>query len=82
MYYDDNDNKYPESLEKLTPKYLEVIPQCPSAGSSTAYTSSYQVNQEHNIYTFYCNGSNHDIWGVEVEGNYPQYNSYSGLIPR
>ncbi len=81
MYSTDNAGHYPTAgMTGLVSDYLRVIPTCASAGSSTVYTSAYSANINPDAYTFYCNGGNHTAVGVQ--GNYPQYNSTSGLIPR
>lgn len=53
-----NKGKYPKSLDKLTPKYLEKIPFCPQAGNDT-YSKSYFVSSDLTSYFFCCNGMNH-----------------------
>lgn len=41
MYSTDNKGAYPPQLAGLTPNYLKMIPNCPSAGFDT-YSSSFQ----------------------------------------
>lgn len=84
MYSTDNAGHYPDSLDKLTPDYLKMIPTCAGAGEDTyskSYTSYYKPdNYTLDKYTFYCSGHNHKDVGAGP--NYPQYNSTSGLTPR
>ncbi|MCD4784241.1 MAG: prepilin-type N-terminal cleavage/methylation domain-containing protein [Candidatus Eremiobacteraeota bacterium] len=78
MYSTDNAGHYPTAgITKLTPDYLRVIPTCASAGTSTTYTSAFSAALCPDAYTFYCNGQNHKALGIT--GNFPQYNSTSGL---
>ncbi len=79
MYSTDNSGHYPDSLGKLTPDYLRVIPTCASAGKDT-YSETYHSTLNPDSYNFYCSGHNHG--GVGVSPNYPQYNSTSGLVAR
>ncbi len=39
MYSTDNVGRYPEELALLTPRYLKLIPACPSESSPYGYTS-------------------------------------------
>ncbi|MCD4786180.1 MAG: zinc-ribbon domain-containing protein [Candidatus Eremiobacteraeota bacterium] len=94
MYSTDNSGRYPDSLDKLSPDYLRVIPTCAAAGENT-YDKSYSSWNEEpkkkkkagssfgsstSKYTFYCSGHYHKAVGVGA--NYPQYNSTTGLVPR
>lgn len=77
MYFSDNKGLYPYSLGSLTPNYLKVIPTCASAGRDT-YSSSYTLNSSNDIYTIYCNGNFHKVYGFHQ--NWPQYDSINGLV--
>ncbi len=80
MYANDNNDHFPGKLDQLTPKYFRrSIPKCPTKRKDT-YSKSYHTDAGHKSYTFYCSGKNHKAVGVT--GNYPQYNSNSGLIRR
>lgn len=83
MYSTDNNSFYPNRLADLTPSYLKVIPTCAAAAKDT-YSRSYRAynDPEKKIhrYTFYCEGENHSP--VNVEANYPQYNSAAGFTAR
>ncbi|MCD4786179.1 MAG: hypothetical protein K8T10_20345 [Candidatus Eremiobacteraeota bacterium] len=87
MYSTDNKGEYPDDLEYLVPDYLRAIPTCASFGDDT-YSKSYESKasdetesiKNSSAYTFYCSGQNHKAVGVT--GNYPQYNSREGLVPR
>jgi hypothetical protein len=79
-YKTDHHGNYPEKLSDLVPTHLSSIPHCPAAGKDS-YSKTYQVfndseNDIHN-YTFYCDGRNHK---TIISGNFPQYNSRSGLV--
>jgi len=94
MYSTDNSGQYPDSLDKIKPDYLRIIPTCAAAGKDT-YSKSYESwNEEpkkgkkkkysfgsaYHRFTFYCSGHNHKAVGAGP--NYPQYNSTSGLVAR
>ncbi len=94
MYYTDNplplwqrknpnttnpvEGLYPRSLDKITPSYLKTLPTCPKAGRCT-YT--YLTSDDLGNFTVYCRGAKHKIYRGPVD-NYPQYDSYQGLIER
>ncbi|MCD4784040.1 MAG: hypothetical protein K8T10_09475 [Candidatus Eremiobacteraeota bacterium] len=62
LYAGDNQKHYPEKLEKLVPKYLNPIPDCPAAGADTYSQSyTYYVNPEKAGYslTIFCRGHYH-----------------------
>ena len=83
MYATDNQGRYPSPLGKLTSGsmggYLKQIPTCPAASSDT-YTASYKSTTNPDIFTVYCNGTNHSA--VELPANYPAFDSVSGLIEK
>ena len=79
IYADDNNGLYPDRLDKLTPDYLAIIPTCAGSETNTGYISSYKRSKTGDNYVFYCSGKNHGI--LNIDENYPQYNSESGLIP-
>jgi len=75
MYSTDNKGHYPRALSQITPSYLKTIPTCPSSGASTyAYTFSVKPDS----YTVFCSGSYHKANGLAPD--YPEYDSYNGLI--
>lgn len=79
IYSTDNAGHYPKSsLNLLTPNYLKIIPQCPSAQKDT-YSKSYTSDVEPDSYTIFCSGCHHHGSGIDVP-NYPQYSSYSGVV--
>jgi len=78
LYANDNEDFYPESLEKIKPDYFQYIPTCPSAGADT-YTSGYEISDDKKIYTLYCKGKNHGILGLGE--NEPYWSLYEGLKP-
>ncbi len=79
LYGADNKGIYPRKLGKVfpNPKYLDFIPTCPSVSKDT-YTDGYTVAADRKSFTVYCLGKNHT--NVKVKGNFPQYNSTSGLV--
>lgn len=79
MYFTDHTGHYPNSIGELTPEYLRMIPQCPSAGEDT-YSKTYKSTKDPDYFEFHCSGHHHDAVGVG--SNYPQYNSRRGLTPR
>jgi hypothetical protein len=82
MYSCDYDGHYPPTMTLLTPNYLRIIPECPSAGKDT-YSTSYQTRISPDYghsYATDCQGHNHKDAGLPAD--YPQYNSVQGLIER
>lgn len=68
MYYADH-QRYPETLEALTPEYLGDLPTCPAPDSS-----GYGYSLEDELYVVICPGRNHS------EKDYPRYTSTEGLV--
>lgn len=81
MYSADNHGLYPESLASLTPTYLKIIPQCPSA-QGDSYSATYRHHNAspaaENTYTVNCQGEHHLEAGYPID--YPVYSSTQGLI--
>ncbi len=85
MYATDNAGKYPTSLNELTPKYLNTLPECTVAHT---VTYEYQTGKDHvrnidrfeDYYFIYCAGKHHQSTGYPE--NYPQYDGIQGLIER
>ena len=50
----DHGDRYPSSLDLLTPKYLSRVPTCPSAGCD-----NYSFVQDGAVYTIFCSGLRH-----------------------
>lgn len=77
MYAADNDGFYPSALKKLTPDYLNSIPNCPSGSrfkeQNNVYGYAFQANP--NIYVVHCHMTNH---GKPV-ANTPNYSNICGL---
>ena len=75
LYATDFDDKYPRSLDHLTPKYLKVLPTCPASGSSYSYSTGDVGNNKDGEWESYflvtCPGSAHVSVGSPP--NYPQY---------
>lgn len=76
MYSTDNKGHYPDSLGKLTPGYLRMLPTCPAAGKDT-YTKSYTSATEPDVFTVYCSGHHHRASGIPAD--HPSYSSTRGL---
>ncbi len=68
MYY-AHYQRYPETLEALTPEYLGELPFCPDSDSST-----YDYSLENEQYVVICRGRNHSA------KDYPRYTSTEGLV--
>ncbi len=79
MYASDNRGDYPNSLTQLTPNYLKIIPNCPSAQRDT-YSESYQVHRHPDAFSLLCSGHNHAA--ANTPPGYPQYSSWTGLVER
>lgn len=75
MYSTDNSGRYPTSLKRLVPKYIEEIPQCPRAGRDT-YSVACQTAREPDAFSLSCSGSHHAAAGIPE--NYPQYFNSQG----
>ncbi len=81
MYSTDNVGLYPAALGTLTPNYLKIIPNCPSA-QADQYTPGYFNAVRPDAFSVSCSGGpNHSAANVTV-ADYPQYSSYQGLIER
>lgn len=83
MYATDNHGLYPRHLPDLVPgNYLKQVPTCPAAGKDS-YSASYQVSVDGKAFSFACTGNNHakSYAGFNrLSDNFPQYNSWDGLI--
>jgi len=75
MYNTDNGGLYPEALSAITPNYMKTIPICAAAGK---VTYQYITSEKSDAYTTFCSGNYHKK--SRVEPNYPQYDSFNGLI--
>ncbi|GMU58148.1 MAG: hypothetical protein AMXMBFR33_72940 [Candidatus Xenobia bacterium] len=84
MYSTDNVGVYPLTGNLpggLTPNYLKIIPNCPSAQTPT-YNAGYFAAALPDAFSVSCSGGpNHSAANVTV-ADYPQYSSYQGLIER
>jgi hypothetical protein len=74
MYATDNAGQLPTSLSQVTPNYLKIVPQCPTAGKVT-----YKYFHTGTAYTIYCGGCWHHAARIDAP-NYPQYSSDKGLL--
>jgi hypothetical protein len=75
MWSTDYDGKYPESLSKLTPDYLRMIPECPAANQDT-YSGTY-LHSGVEYFQVRCSGKHHNAAGLPA--NFPAYNNVEGL---
>lgn len=78
LYANDNDDHYPENLEKLKPHYFQYIPTCPSAGADT-YSPGYDITDNRKIFTLPCKGRNHEVLGLGEDE--PYWSMSEGLKP-
>jgi len=73
--YNYDNKQYPESLNKLVPKYIRFIPQCPISNLQYCYEVT---NKGIPAYTIYCKGSYHTDLGIK--NGYPRYTSKNAII--
>lgn len=82
MYAADNAGHYPNQTARLLPKYLRILPTCPSVRKDN-YSGSYQVSASPDNFSLCCLGRNHSRsyrgFNRNDEG-FPQYNGSVGLI--
>ena len=80
-YRSDNGGEYPGRLALLTPKYLKLIPTCPSHPSpdpdGDPYSAKYIVSSSPPAFTVRCAGSRHA--GIYIRPDYPCCSSRDGL---
>ncbi|MBM3462750.1 MAG: prepilin-type N-terminal cleavage/methylation domain-containing protein [Armatimonadetes bacterium] len=80
-YSADNANRYPSSLNVLTPGHISIIPTCPSAGKNAPYLNSYAARSNPDGYSLMCGGSHHGE--LNLPDNYPQFiPAIGGLVER
>lgn len=79
MYAVDNGARYPHSVQILTPNYLRMLPECPTASSET-YSSGYTSSVSPDNFNFFCEGSFHAA--LSLGADHPVWNSDVGLIER
>lgn len=70
--YKATEQRPPERLEQLVPRYLDRLPPCPVAKKQT-YSSTYQVYGKK--YSLFCRGHYHD------REDHPSFNSSIGWEP-
>lgn len=70
MFYNDY-RRYPDNLDELTPRYLRMLPSCPT--TRTGYF--YEVSENKLSYSLVCNG-HHD----GIPEGYPAFTPERGLI--
>ncbi|MCD4785203.1 MAG: serine/threonine protein kinase [Candidatus Eremiobacteraeota bacterium] len=76
--YHDNNGYYPEKLDDLVPKYLDMIKVCPEAKTREVYVESYKYNDINKYFEIYCRGHHHKDAGVPE--NYPKYTKIKGFV--
>lgn len=70
MYSTDFDGKYPATADKLTPKYIKELPQCPTE-------SAYKYERHgKGGYLITCTGDHSDD---EIPAGFPRYHYLDGL---
>ena len=79
VYSNDYDGLYPDDLNKLSPKYVRILPTCPSAGTVT-YAAGYSTTSDSQSFTLSCKGKNHELVGYGQDE--PYYDLNTGLNPR
>ncbi len=60
MYSTDYGGRFPPTLEKLIPNYIEAIPTCPAADDDT-YTQAYEHGSNPDLYIVTCQNPSHSI---------------------
>jgi prepilin-type N-terminal cleavage/methylation domain-containing protein len=75
LYNNDNEGMYPDTMDVITPTYINIIPTCPMGG--TNYTYEHASAPE--SFTVFCTGNNHAIFGLSA--NEPIWSSSIGLYP-
>lgn len=78
LYANDNDDRYPEKLEDITPHYYREIPRCPAVDKDT-YSEGYERTDNFRNYTIYCKGKNHEV--MKLKENEPYWSNEEGLKP-
>jgi len=79
VYSNDNDAHYPDTLSRLTPQYISIIPTCQSVNADT-YTPGYVTSDDLRIFTLHCKGNNHQAVGFQPDE--PYFDMSTGLNPR
>ena len=79
-YATDNAGRYPQSLNRLPPHFIQTIPTCPSSGNNQCYIGGFTSASVPDAYTIYCAGTYHAE--LNMHANYPQYISAEGLMER
>jgi len=95
IYANDNNGLYPLSLTLLIPKYTKELPKCKDdylnikyyyqlinkkgGTPGNGYYMSYKTSDMKDNYTIYCYGNRHHPF---VKTNFPQYDSFNGLIEK
>lgn len=75
LYSLDNEGIYPQTMEKLVPKYLNEIPKCPYTNEGI-YEKTYETGVDCCSYTFRCSSA----WKPEVVKANVKFNSLRGFI--
>lgn len=81
-FYRANNGHYPISLSELVPKYIELLPHCPTTAIDT-YSTGYESKREEGklppSYRCGCKGENHVLAGTPADR--PEIDSFSGGTP-
>ncbi|MCE1245821.1 MAG: hypothetical protein LWY06_04160 [Firmicutes bacterium] len=78
LYANDNEDYYPDDLEKLKPNYVKELPTCPSVGVIT-YAAGYELTADLKGYTLRCKGKNHE--NMNLPADQPYWSLIEGLKP-
>lgn len=80
LYAEDNEKKFPPSLDLLTQgisSYIKKLPVCPE--SKKPY--NYKCNKDYDNFTIWCSKPDTHIKIHKVEGCWPQYSPQTGCVP-
>lgn len=80
MYAVDNAHNYPVALSGVVPRYLKVLPTCPS-NNVDSYSTGFLSSSNPDVFTVVCNGLYHQGVNINTAG-YPQYLSGSGPVEK
>lgn len=77
-YATDSAGRYPATLNRLPPRFIQTVPTCPSAGSNQCYINGFTSASVPDAYTICCAGTYHRE--LNLPAGYPQYYSSEGLV--
>lgn len=80
MYATENNQRFPLNINLITPKYMKIIPTCPSVSGTFPYVNGFTSASNPDRYTLVCSGTPGNHRGVGKGAHYPQYTYDRGLI--